>query len=60
MEVIIMDLNNCADISEMVYMAMHPEEQEEKVVEEKQEIKFDVSFLLYLVPEEHEWILSLS
>jgi hypothetical protein len=55
-----MDLSECADITEMIYMVMHPEEQEEKVVEEKQEIKFDASFLLYLVPEEHEWILSLS
>lgn len=46
-----MDLNNCADISEMMFYAIHPEEEEA--------IQFDVSFLLYLIPEEHEWILSL-
>jgi hypothetical protein len=50
-----MDLSNCADISEMLYYATHAEEDDEI----KQEMQFDVNFLLYLVPEEHEWILSL-
>lgn len=48
-----MDFNQCSDITEMLYMAMHPEEQEEKLM-------FDVSFLLNLIPSEKEWILSLG
>jgi hypothetical protein len=48
-----LDLNKCSDITEIWYMAMHPEEQEEKMM-------FDVSFLLNLVPSEKEWILSLG
>jgi hypothetical protein len=47
-----MDLNNCAEITEMIYLAKQMKKQEE--------IKYDVSFLLYLIPEEHEWILSLN
>jgi hypothetical protein len=44
-------------ISEAYFYAMHPEEQH--VQGSQEEMKFDVSFLLYLVPEEHEWIQSL-
>jgi hypothetical protein len=43
------------EISEMLYYATHTADDEEIVTERK----FDVSFLLYLVPEEHEWILGL-
>jgi hypothetical protein len=43
------------EISEMLYYATHTEDDEEIV----REMKFDVSFMLYLVPEEHEWILGL-
>jgi hypothetical protein len=51
------------NLSESWFYAMHPEElEEEKEVEQEKtlEIQFDASFLLYLVPEEHKWILSLS
>jgi hypothetical protein len=43
------------DLSELIYYATHTEDDEEIVPQ----MKFDVSFLLYLVPEEHEWILGL-
>jgi hypothetical protein len=43
------------EITEMLYYATHTQDDEEIVPK----MKFDVSFLLYLVPEEHEWILGL-
>jgi hypothetical protein len=39
------------DLSELIFYANHPEERED--------FKYDVSFLLSLVPEEWEWILGL-
>jgi hypothetical protein len=54
------------NLSESWFYAMHPEEQEEKEVEQvtnKQEksleIQFDCLFFLDLMPEEKEWIFEL-
>lgn len=47
------NLDQCASLSEMIFYALHPEEQEEK-------LQFDVSFLLKLVPTEREWIQSIG
>lgn len=38
-----------ATISELIYYATHPDE-----------IQYDCSFLMNLVPDEREWILSLN
>lgn len=51
------NLSSCAEISEMLYYALHPEEQEE---DQDECIRFDVSFLNELVPGERDWVAKLE
>lgn len=57
------NLNNCAEISEMIYWATHPEEHEEKVeVKSKQWIEYDIYPLIDLAldTKDEEWFYSLT
>lgn len=59
------NLKNCAEISEMIYWATHPEEQDVKIeqkIDEKQWIEYDVSPLieLALATKDEEWFTLLT
>jgi hypothetical protein len=57
------NLNNCAEISEMIYWATHPEEREEKIEEKQNQwIEYDVSPLieLALATKDEEWFNILT
>jgi hypothetical protein len=54
------------NISEIYFYGLHPEEQEDREVEqvtdhqeESLKVQFDCLFLLDLIPEEKEWIFEL-
>ncbi len=57
------NLNKCAEITEMIYWATHPEEREEKIEEKpKQWIEYDLSPLieLALATKDEEWFHLLT
>lgn len=57
------NLNDCAEISEMIYWATHPEEREEKIeVKQKRWIEYDLSPLieLALATKDEEWFYDLT
>lgn len=58
------NINDCAEISEMIYWATHSEEQEEKFEEKQQKvwINYDVSPLIELAlsTKDEEWFYILT